>query len=64
MVPNYIVTSSNAIRRDSDLPIEQHQEAQLEKDEASDAQPEENAKPDGGATYVLPKASTLINSAE
>lgn len=63
MVPNYIVTSSNVIRRDSDLPIEQHQEAQLEKDEASDTQPEEYAKPGGGATYVLPKASTLINSA-
>ena len=40
MAPNYIVTSSNMKRRDSDLRIEQHQELD-EKDEASDAQPEE-----------------------
>jgi hypothetical protein len=61
MAPNYLVTSSNEIRRDSHVRIEQHQETQLENDEASDAQPEEYTRPDDGTNYVLPKASHLIN---
>jgi hypothetical protein len=58
MAPNYIVTSSNVLGRNADVQNE-HQDAQLKKNGASDEPPEEYAKPDGEATYVLPKASRL-----
>ena len=58
MAPNYIVTSSDALRRNADVQNE-HQDAQLKKNGASDEPPEEYAKPDSDATYVLPKASRL-----
>jgi hypothetical protein len=62
MAPNYIVTSSNVLRRNADVQNE-HQDAQPKKNGVSGAQPEEYPKPDGGATNVLPKASSLINPA-
>ena len=58
MAPNYIVTSSDALRPNADVQNE-HQDAQLKKNGASDEPPEEYAKPDSDATYVLPKASRL-----
>jgi hypothetical protein len=58
MTANFIVASPTVMRRSSDGRNED-QETQLKKNGASDAPPEEHAKPDGDATYVLPKASRL-----
>ena len=46
MTANFIVSSPTVMRRNSDGQNE-HQDAQLKKNEASDAPPEEQAKPDG-----------------
>ncbi len=58
MTANFIVSSSSMTRRNSDAQNEHH-DAQLKKNGASDAPPEEQAKPDSDATSALPNAPRL-----